>query len=69
MNRPAFYFANAGLGIFTDFATVVVPMYVAVWKKNPGKCANFNFRPWLHRLQMPLGQKVAVAVILAMGCL
>lgn len=28
MNRPVFYFANAGLGIFTDFATVVVPMYV-----------------------------------------
>ncbi|CAG7938544.1 unnamed protein product [Penicillium nalgiovense] len=49
MNRPAFYFANAGLGIFTDFATVVVPI------------------PWLHRLQMPFGQKVAVAVILAMG--
>lgn len=29
MNRPVFYFANAGLGIFTDFATVIVPMYVA----------------------------------------
>lgn len=28
MNRPAFYFANAGLGIFTDFATVMVPMCV-----------------------------------------
>lgn len=28
MNRPVFYFANAGLGIFTDFATVAVPMYV-----------------------------------------
>ncbi|KAJ5141768.1 hypothetical protein N7476_004369 [Penicillium atrosanguineum] len=26
MNRPVFYFANAGLGIFTDFATVVVPI-------------------------------------------
>lgn len=26
MNRPVFYFANAGLGIFTDFATVIVPM-------------------------------------------
>ncbi|KAE8150334.1 hypothetical protein BDV25DRAFT_154543 [Aspergillus avenaceus] len=26
MNRPVFYFANAGLGIFTDFATVVVPV-------------------------------------------
>ncbi|OQE27192.1 hypothetical protein PENFLA_c006G09542 [Penicillium flavigenum] len=50
MNRPAFYFANAGLGIFTDFATVVVPI------------------PWLRRLQMPLGQKIAVTVILAMGC-
>jgi hypothetical protein len=32
MNRPVFYFANAGLGIFTDFATVVVPMYVAPHK-------------------------------------
>jgi hypothetical protein len=31
INRPVFYFANAGLGIFTDFATVVVPMYVLVW--------------------------------------
>ncbi|KAJ5250917.1 hypothetical protein N7489_001327 [Penicillium chrysogenum] len=50
MDRPAFYFANAGLGIFTDFATVVVPI------------------PWLRRLQMPLGQKIAVTVILAMGC-
>lgn len=30
MNRPVFYFANAGLGIFTDFATVAVPMYVAL---------------------------------------
>jgi hypothetical protein len=30
MNRPVFYFANAGLGIFTDFATVTVPMYVAL---------------------------------------
>lgn len=30
MNRPVFYFANAGLGIFTDFATVIVPMYVAI---------------------------------------
>ncbi|KAJ5757809.1 uncharacterized protein N7511_006503, partial [Penicillium nucicola] len=26
INRPVFYFANAGLGIFTDFATVVVPI-------------------------------------------
>ncbi|KAL4921364.1 hypothetical protein BDW62DRAFT_197942 [Aspergillus aurantiobrunneus] len=26
MNRNAFYFANAGLGIFTDFATVLVPV-------------------------------------------
>ena len=26
MNRPAFYFAQAALGIFTDIATVVVPM-------------------------------------------
>jgi len=26
MNRPVFYFANAGLGIFTDFATVLVPI-------------------------------------------
>ncbi|KAE8404326.1 hypothetical protein BDV37DRAFT_282873 [Aspergillus pseudonomiae] len=26
MNRPVFYFANAGLGIFTDFATVIVPI-------------------------------------------
>ncbi|KAL2794020.1 integral membrane protein [Aspergillus keveii] len=26
MNRPVFYFANAGLGIFTDFATVLVPV-------------------------------------------
>ncbi|KAJ5279283.1 hypothetical protein N7478_004655 [Penicillium angulare] len=26
MNRPVFYFANAGLGIFTDFATVAVPI-------------------------------------------
>lgn len=26
MNRPVFYFANAGLGIFTDFATVLIPM-------------------------------------------
>lgn len=30
MNRPVFYFANAGLGIFTDFATVAVPMYVTL---------------------------------------
>lgn len=30
MNRPVFYFANAGLGIFTDFATVIVPMYVVL---------------------------------------
>lgn len=29
INRPVFYFANAGLGIFTDFATVLVPMYVS----------------------------------------
>lgn len=28
MNRPVFYFANAGLNIFTDFATVLVPMCV-----------------------------------------
>lgn len=28
MNRPVFYFANAALGIFTDFATVLVPMSV-----------------------------------------
>ena len=26
MNRAVFYFANAGLGIFTDFATVLVPI-------------------------------------------
>ncbi|KAL2813483.1 hypothetical protein BDW59DRAFT_176725 [Aspergillus cavernicola] len=26
MNRPVFYFVNAGLGIFTDFATVLVPV-------------------------------------------
>ncbi|KAI9375464.1 hypothetical protein BJX61DRAFT_128299 [Aspergillus egyptiacus] len=26
MNRPVFYFANAALGIFTDFATVLVPV-------------------------------------------
>ncbi|KAL4862151.1 hypothetical protein BDV12DRAFT_49687 [Aspergillus spectabilis] len=26
INRPVFYFANAGLGIFTDFATVLVPV-------------------------------------------
>ncbi|KAF7596947.1 hypothetical protein BBP40_011313 [Aspergillus hancockii] len=26
MSRPVFYFANAGLGIFTDFATVLVPI-------------------------------------------
>ncbi|KAL4947588.1 hypothetical protein BDW69DRAFT_111198 [Aspergillus filifer] len=26
MDRPTFYFANAGLGIFTDFATVLVPV-------------------------------------------
>ncbi|KAH8196747.1 hypothetical protein TruAng_009102 [Truncatella angustata] len=26
INRPAFYFAQAGLGIFTDIATVVVPL-------------------------------------------
>ncbi|OJJ42456.1 hypothetical protein ASPZODRAFT_76724 [Penicilliopsis zonata CBS 506.65] len=26
INRSAFYFANAGLGIFTDFATVLVPV-------------------------------------------
>ncbi|KAF3385389.1 hypothetical protein F1880_002741 [Penicillium rolfsii] len=50
MNRPVFYFANAGLGIFTDFATVAVPI------------------PWLRRLQMPARQKIAVGVILAMGC-
>ncbi|KAJ5980639.1 hypothetical protein N7481_007937 [Penicillium waksmanii] len=50
MNRPVFYFANAGLGIFTDFATVIVPI------------------PWLRRLQMPNRQKIAVGVILAMGC-
>ncbi|PLB47386.1 hypothetical protein P170DRAFT_478236 [Aspergillus steynii IBT 23096] len=50
MNRPVFYFANAGLGIFTDFATVLVPI------------------PWLRRLQMPLRQKIAVALILATGC-
>ncbi|KAJ5754914.1 hypothetical protein N7533_004457 [Penicillium manginii] len=50
MNRPVFYFANAGLGIFTDFATVIVPI------------------PWLRRLQMPSRQKIAVGVILAMGC-
>jgi hypothetical protein len=30
MNRPVFYFANAGLGIFTDFATVLVPVYVCL---------------------------------------
>lgn len=30
MHRPVFYFANAGLGIFTDFATVLVPMYVTL---------------------------------------
>lgn len=51
MNRSVFYFANAGLGIFTDFATVLVPI------------------PWLAKLQMPLRQKVAIGVILAMGCL
>ena len=51
MNSDVFYFANAGLGIFTDFATVLVPI------------------PWLRRLQMPLRQKVAIGVILAMGCL
>jgi hypothetical protein len=28
MDRPTFYFWNAGLGIFTDFATVLVPVYV-----------------------------------------
>ncbi|RHZ58930.1 uncharacterized protein CDV56_104310 [Aspergillus thermomutatus] len=50
MNRPVFYFANAGLGIFTDFATVLVPI------------------PWLRRLQMPARQKVAVGLILGMGC-
>ncbi|PYH91840.1 hypothetical protein BO71DRAFT_451858 [Aspergillus ellipticus CBS 707.79] len=50
MNRPVFYFANAGLGIFTDFATVLVPI------------------PWLRRLQMPLRQKIAIGVMLAMGC-
>jgi hypothetical protein len=26
MNRPAFYFAQAALGIFTDIATVVTPI-------------------------------------------
>ncbi|PWY74322.1 hypothetical protein BO70DRAFT_381417 [Aspergillus heteromorphus CBS 117.55] len=26
IDRPVFYFANAGLGIFTDFATVLVPI-------------------------------------------
>ncbi|PYH82464.1 integral membrane protein [Aspergillus uvarum CBS 121591] len=26
MNRPVFYFANAGLGIFTDFMTTLVPI-------------------------------------------
>ncbi|KAL4882703.1 hypothetical protein BJY04DRAFT_206912 [Aspergillus karnatakaensis] len=26
INRPVFYFANAGLGIFTDFATVLLPV-------------------------------------------
>lgn len=51
MNRSVFYFANAALGIFTDFATVLVPI------------------PWLAKLQMPLRQKVAIGVILAMGCL
>jgi hypothetical protein len=29
MNRPVFYFANAALSISTDFATVLIPVYVA----------------------------------------
>jgi hypothetical protein len=70
MNRPVFYFANAGLGIFTDFATVAVPMYVTP-RETPIRVSltKYLFRPWLRRLQMPARQKVAVGVILAMGCL
>ncbi|CAG8376068.1 unnamed protein product [Penicillium salamii] len=67
MNRPVFYFANAGLGIFTDFATVIVPMYAMARWMTPAE-ANLCYRPWLRRLQMPLRQKIAVSAILAMGC-
>jgi hypothetical protein len=28
INRPVFYFVNACLGILTDFATVLIPVYV-----------------------------------------
>lgn len=51
MDSSVFYFANAGLNIFTDFATVLVSI------------------PWLRKLQMPIRQKVAIGIILAMGCL
>jgi hypothetical protein len=39
MNRPVFYFANAGLGIFTDFTTVAVPMYVTP-RETPMRVSN-----------------------------
>jgi hypothetical protein len=51
INRPVFYFAQAGLGIFTDFATVLLPL------------------PVLKTLQLPLKQKIGVAIVLVMGAL
>ncbi|KFY05489.1 hypothetical protein V492_08506 [Pseudogymnoascus sp. VKM F-4246] len=35
INRPMFYFAQAGLGILTDFATVIAPMLI-MWRLQLG---------------------------------
>ncbi|KXJ87893.1 hypothetical protein Micbo1qcDRAFT_112990, partial [Microdochium bolleyi] len=49
IDRPVFYFAQAGLGIFADVLTLVLPL------------------PMLRTLQLPMKQKVGVAVVLTMG--
>lgn len=49
IDRPVFYFAQAGLGIFADVLTLALPL------------------PMLRTLQMPLKQKIGVAIVLTMG--
>lgn len=49
IDRPVFYFAQAGLGIFADVLTLVLPL------------------PMVRTLQMPLKQKIGVAIVLTMG--
>lgn len=70
VNRPIFYFANAGLGIFTDFGTVAISMYA------PERNAHWRFKkltgcdsPELRKLQLPTKQKIAIGCLLATGCL